>query len=112
MQVKIIRSKEHVSLVEYWEGESPRRVWIPTSEVQEDDVGKETIRQGVEYGLPWAQIINKAIDAQAFELLLKNRGIWTYQDLSRNRNVLAGVIKRTLSIEESKFLENVKNYLV
>ena len=95
VDVKIIRSKGQVTLVEWDDAGKFRRMLVPREVVLENKDGRgliveEILEMGIPYGVNWEVRIQKSFVitgvqvAQQLEVL----GIWTKEDYERNPNIV------------------------
>lgn len=114
MKVKTIKLREKVALVEYTNNKSIERVWIPRSELNQDDVAKEVLRRGVKYGLSWSQLLSnsvlKADLPSKVEMFLRTRGIWTFSDLMNNPQPMRQIVHQVAEGLLSNIINKAKEY--
>lgn len=99
MEVKLLRKKKKAALVEYYNGEMPIRVSVPSSKVSviegtKAEVPEQVIDEGIPYGIPWASLIKKdfVVTGEMLEQSFHKAGIWTWSDFNSNRQGLTGVV--------------------
>lgn len=101
--MKIIRIKNNAKLVEYFDSKGNyKRCILP--------IESNNLRQGIPYGIPFEKFVRHP----AIPNELRRRGIWTIEDLEKNRNTALGAIQAAYAqdlaiiIREAK-KEEVKN---
>jgi len=99
--VTLIKQRDAVALVEYVASSgTPERVWIPSDKLNGNKVGKDVVRYGVKYGLPWRELLSDSIitpnatAAANFERILRVNGIWTLSDLTNNVDMAHGLVRK------------------
>ena len=86
MKVRLIKQSGVASLTEYV---SPSgglcRVCIPTSSISaEGEVPLEEQERGIEWGLPWEELLTIRVTPEQIAAELRRHGIWTAEDLRRS----------------------------
>lgn len=110
MKVRVIRRKGRGILVEWKDQEGYHRAVVPAEAVDEDCCDPEELAMGIPYGEPWAEIVGDVVIKGAeLENALRERGIWTVEDVRKRPNAAAaallavhkmgvdGLIRRTLA---------------
>lgn len=115
MNVRVVKQREKVVLVEYTNNNSIERVWIPRDELKDNDVRKEVLRRGVKYGLPWSELLSdSAFDGAnllaEIESLLRRHEVWTLSDLMNKSQVMRGTIQRIVESLLSSVIDRAKEY--
>jgi len=116
MIVTIASKKQDVVLVEYSDNNSLYRVWIPRNELVGNNVSKEVIRRGVQYGLPWSKLLSDSALADErntlieLERQLRLRGIWTLSDLLAKPNVLRNMVNKITETILATVVERARQY--
>jgi len=90
MIVKTIKTDGGLTLIEWIEEGQPYRAWVPAGDV----VNGECVypERGIPYGVDWSQWVTLQLDPVQLDRALKQRGIWTPDDLKRDPNVVQGAI--------------------
>jgi len=95
IQVKVIRSKGHVSLVEWNDSGRFRRVIVPRDVVFEGDnkvtyVDENSLEMGIPYGVSWESRLKKTFQISNTQIAeqLEVSGIWTKEDYNNNPSVV------------------------
>jgi len=116
MIVTIASKKQDVVLVEYSDNNSLYRVWIPRNELVGNNVSKEVIRRGVQYGLPWSKLLSDSALADErntlieLERQLRLRGIWTLSDLLAKPNILRNMVNKITETILATVVERARQY--
>lgn len=97
VKVKLVRVEGAAAIVEYRSDNRIKRVIVPNSEVQAGQVSQEVLDLGIPYGgielgdyLPEQLVINTS-DLQN---LLRERGVWDYEDFFREPQVIVGCLQK------------------
>lgn len=107
MIVKRIAERKGMVLVEWVEDDELRRSILPSAEVDEEGYCAAPER-GLEYGVPWSNYFSYQLDPVALERSLKNAGVWTVEDLTRNPKLLQGAMVAIAGDMVRNLLRNVK----
>lgn len=81
-------------MVEWDEQGMPRRDWVPREEVIDGHVEREALESGEHYGEDWATQFMVHDLAMGICAALRNKGIWTMSDMSKNRALVWAVLAR------------------
>lgn len=96
METKVITRSNGLRLVEWLDGEAPKRAWV-TPDMVVDDTGKTAIinqpEAGIPYGVDWSELISGQINTDQVKIRLHQAGIWTVEDLQRDPNIALGIIR-------------------
>lgn len=99
-KVKILGRKGSRYTVEYGEGLSKKRVYLPVQTVREIDGEYYSAIEpnlGIPYGLPWADIARELkFSPERLEEELHKEGIWEYSDLVANPQGVSSALRATL----------------
>lgn len=94
VEVKIIRSKGRVTLVQWDDAGRFRRTLVPRLEVLEGDNGKDYVEEnsldmGIPYGVNWEARIRKSFIITGAKVAeqLEVSGIWTKEDYEQNPSI-------------------------
>lgn len=91
LPVKVLGRKGPSVLVQWMDGETYHRGYLPAGKIG-DEVDKKELAKAVPYGLPWENyIVLKELTPESIANQLRKRGVWTYEDL--NIKVLQRVSK-------------------
>lgn len=107
MIVKTIQSNGGLTLIEWIEEGQPHRAWVPTGDVTADNVC-EYPERGIPYGVDWSQWVTLQLDPVQLDRALKQRGIWTPDDLKRDLNVVQGAINYVVGDVLSDLLRSTR----
>lgn len=106
MIVNKIWERSGVALVEWVEDSEIRRSIVPSADL----VGNECLNpgMGMDYGVPWAELVSYQLDPKELERKLRSAGIWTEEDFYQNPKLLRGVTIEIAGDILSSLLRNVK----
>lgn len=90
--VTLIRRTGASALVEYETYSGPRRVTVPVSSVVNGCVDGDDLRQGIEYGVPWEEILDIRVTPGEIGNALRKAGIWTAADAAANPKGVQGAL--------------------
>lgn len=107
MRMKTIKRAGQSTLVEWKDDGRAQRTWVPVG--LEDD--EETVRMGIPYGVPWADIlIPRAIFPEDLEAKLHERGIWTAEDAQANPQAIVGAIVELIGVDMAAVVKAAREY--
>ncbi len=109
MQVTVLERKNKAALVEWIDAVGPHRVIIPAEKADGGDVDSKTLDEGIIYGVPWEHIIILSVTPAQIARLLREKGIWTEQDLQKNVNLARSALSEAYGIDFKNLLEAVHN---
>lgn len=92
MQVKVIRQSGQSALVEYADQTGPHRVTVPVSVICANEVADTELALGIEHGVQWEALIKLRVTPETIAAELRNRGIWTIEDLLSKPQEVKGAI--------------------
>ena len=99
-EVKVISVQGESALVEWLDGEGLHRVHVPLRLVAADGhVSARTLGRGIPYGVEWEQVEVAPVEAGALAQALREAGIWTQQDLSRNQRMVLGILQSLYRVD-------------
>jgi hypothetical protein len=89
IDVRMIETKGQSSLVEYVDEDIPCRAYVPTIEIQDGQCNLYKLQnEYTPYGIPWTQYLSLDITPLGIMKALRERDIWTYEDLQKHDRVL------------------------
>ncbi len=117
IEVKVVKSKGQVTLVE-WDDEGRfRRILIPREEVLSDKGGKglvsqESLDMGIPYGVNWEIAIKKSFVITGAKVAeqLEVVGIWTKEDYAQNPSTVQHAVlgaAREILVELNAIIRNI-----
>lgn len=80
MKVRIIEQQGQSALVQYEDGGTLHRRYIPAEEIKRGKVEDEVLEAGIQYGIEWAERLDLPTPVEV-DRALKEKGIWTEEDL-------------------------------
>lgn len=95
MRVRIVERRGRAALVE-WPDDAGRlrRAVVPGEIVVDNEVDVEVLDRGVEYGVPWEEIVGALeVTPEHVAAELRRRGVWTTEDARRNPQVAAAALQ-------------------
>lgn len=90
IDVRVIETKGQSSLVEYVDDDIPYRVYVPSHEIEDGQCSLFKLQsEYTTYGVQWSKYLNlSGITSMGIMKTLRERGIWTYEDLQEHDRVL------------------------
>lgn len=90
IDVRVIETKGKSALVEYHDDSIPYRVYMPSSEIENGRANLYKLQnEYTPYGIPWTSFLNlSGITSTGIMKTLRERGVWTYDDLKEHDRVL------------------------
>lgn len=106
--VKVVSSKGPSSLIEWKDGNTIKRSRVPRFLLIEEngEVFVEEPDEGAPEGEEWEGLI-EAPDPEFVANLLRQNGIWTYEDFLRNTPVVSSVFREACTESYRKFVQAV-----
>ena len=108
IDVKILQQSGHSVLVEYLEKGKLKRATIPPDTIKEGQVSQYSLKLGIPYGLPWAELITLKASPERLQEELHRIGIWTAEDALQNAQGVLGAIQATYGTDMSKIMAIAK----
>ena len=103
--VKVLKRDGQAALVEWLDGDMPRRVFLPAEVVPASGlVDDEELGRGIPYGVEWADEITLAATANDLQRNLRGAGIWTAEDAASKAATVQGVMQATYGIDTAAVL--------
>ena len=90
--VEAISIKDKTTLVQYLDGGTLRKVYIPTSKFVKGKVEESVLQKGVPYGLAWDKVELPEITGEEISAELHKHNIWTAEEYRRNPNGVRAAI--------------------
>lgn len=85
VEVGVIASKGKSSLVQWLDGTTPKRAFVPVETVQNNHCPSSILASSVQYGVEWERFITPTIISQEhIANKLREAGFWTVQDIEQN----------------------------
>lgn len=101
--VRLIRTKGSSSLIEYKDGEIKRRVFIPASELIDDQVSAEVLSRAIPYSYPWEEI-EFTVGGAGLAEQLHRLDLWTVDDVLKYPQKLRSALQATITSQLSEIL--------
>lgn len=109
----IIRRKNDMTLVEWNDGNLPKRAWVVPDRIEsEDGVNVEVIdpEEGVPYGVEFSRMVVPSVTPEDIERELKRRNIWTVDDLRSRRGEVISALKAAYGIDFAELLRAAEKF--
>lgn len=110
---KIIQRKNNITLVEWIDGQTPRRAWITPDMIVSESGTEATIdhpEAGIPYGVDFSRMVVLSTTPEDIDREFKRRGIWTIADLRAKSNEAVGAIQAAYRIDLGRVLQAAKLY--
>jgi hypothetical protein len=110
-KVTEVSHKGTSSLVEWVDDNGNlNRAIVPTDEVvlEDGEAFVNSPEEGAPYGEAWEDLIRAKLGPKGIADLLRQRGIWSYDDFLRNSAVVTSVFNEACSINLQAFREAVR----
>lgn len=105
VEVRLIDVSNTTALVEYGSLEDPKRCLIPVDTLDGDKVAADVLELGIEYGIPWEQLLTFSLKPADFAKELHRNGIWTAQDVLKHSGAVHGALQAVYGIELAKIYQ-------
>lgn len=102
MEVRVVRRKNGLLLVEWQEGDLPKRAWVTPDMVLDDQESVAVVDNpsaGIPYGVEFWRLVEMAATPQDLDRELKRRGIWTAEDLRAHPNVVLSALQDVYGVD-------------
>ena len=116
MKVRTIQQSGAASLIEYVTGDrSLRRVYVPGASIIEGECPQDLLEQGIEYGLPWEEVLVEALGvtpeiATRAAREMRRRGLWVTGDLRRNPEQVIAALQAAFGASYQRILAAAEHY--
>lgn len=110
MEVKVIRQHEAMVLVEWVDGASLKRGYIPVEEVRNNIARKRVLDRAAPYGVPWEEIVVLNATPERLAQNLRETGIWTREDLYAHPEAAQGALMKTYGVDFHTLLKISHKY--
>jgi hypothetical protein len=97
--VTVVGARGESALVEWQDGEGLHRAYIPLKQVKDGAVSMTVLRKGIPYGVPWENVELAPVTGQQLAINLRQAGIWTREDLSRQQRRALGVLQALYQVD-------------
>lgn len=85
INVRIITRRGATALVDWVDGDEPRRAYVPAELVQDGQVPEDELEAGAQVGVRWEEFIKgPAATPEDYANALRRHGIYTLEDMERN----------------------------
>jgi hypothetical protein len=102
---KLIKQQGHSKLVEFTEGDRPKRAILP--------VGEDNLEMSIPHGFPFAEALKPHVCegmAERIEAELHKVGIWTPADIQRNPGAAQGAVLSAYGVDYAILLQLAKQF--
>lgn len=111
-EVKVVRNKDGLSLVEWWIMGKGFRSWVPHTAVIVE--GRRHMVYKPEAGVPgsqdFAKMLTVSVTPDEIDAQLKRHGIWDIDDLRAKPNSALGALQSAFGIDLASLHTAAKNY--
>ena len=88
--VSTVKLQGQSALVEWRDGKTPKRAFVPRDEVRYGKCKQGVLDAGIPYGVDWAACLKKvSVTPEQVDAALKNAGYWTPDDFVHPNQVQA-----------------------
>jgi hypothetical protein len=111
--VQIIQRKNGLFLVEWHSEKTIQRAWVDSEMMIQDKgrVGEVYMpHAGIPYGVDWTVLWSPTVSAIDLDRSLKQRGIWTIEDLRTKPNEGLNAIRDAYGLDLAALLQAAKNH--
>jgi hypothetical protein len=108
--VKVIKADSETATVEYVQKGRVVRKIIPSDKLKGKKVDESILELGVDYGIPWADILEMKATPQQMEDKLHAIGVWTSEDVIAHSREIMGAIQSVYGVELSTIFRTAKIY--
>jgi mannose/fructose/N-acetylgalactosamine-specific phosphotransferase system component IIB len=105
MEVKVIQRRGQMALVEWVDQAMLKRGFVPVDEVRNDIVKKTVLNRAAPYGVPWEEIVKLDATPEMLAQNLRQRGIWTVEDLYAQPDAAQGALLKTYGVDYHTLLK-------
>jgi len=97
--VKIIKHIGESAVVEWTEKGYLKRVTIPASKIEADQVAVSVLSAGRDYGVPWEDVEYQKLVSKDVANNLREEDFWTYDDVAKNPRRVMGIIQKHYRVD-------------
>jgi len=110
--VRVIAHHASTTLVEWSDGVSARRAFVPDMVLDNGKVAQDELDAGIEYGIPWDKLIvkNILVDARDICAALRANGIWTLENVHANPGVINGILVSLMGDTYKQIITQAENF--
>lgn len=110
MRVRVISRKGGAVLVEWASPDGLKRVVVPAGSLRDDEVSEEELALGIEYGLPWEELLSLEVTPEAIAAELRRRGIWTLADLRAKPNTAVAALQAAYGVGLAALMQAAERF--
>lgn len=110
IKVKLIAAQGAAAIVEYQKSGKIERAIVPNAEVRNGYISKRNLERGIPYGgVELADYLPKELTIKTDDLqaLLRQRGLWTYEDYYSNPQVILGALQKLYGVDVTRILNEI-----
>ncbi len=93
------------ALVEWVRDGVPKRGYIPTGALLNEQVSEDTLSSAIPYGLPWEELAFPSPTGAQVAVALRNAGIWTQADLFARPAAAIGALQSIFALHLGSLIE-------
>ena len=97
--VKVIKHIGESAVVEWTEKGYLKRVTIPASKIEADQVAVSVLSAGRDYGVPWEDVEYQKLVSKDVANNLREEDFWTYDDVAKNPRRVMGIIQKHYRVD-------------
>jgi len=114
IQGKRIRERNGLVLVEWHDGDRPRRNWVLPVMIDDELDDKQVLvinpGAGVPYGLDFSRLVTLQATADDLDRELKRRNIWTVEDVRARSNEIRGALQAAYGVDLAAFMLAIRSF--
>lgn len=105
--VEIMQQNQFAALVEWRDDKGVHRAYIPITDLDasRSQADEEALRAGIPYGELWETLALGQVGSEAIATALRNRNIWTLQDVRTHVGEVKAAIQEAYSADLKYLLE-------
>ena len=111
MKITVVKSDGKATLTEaVISGRVERRI-VPSVQVVDGEISEQDFENGIDYGLPFDEIIQPADITGKLTTALHNSDVWTLEDLTNKGQAVQGALQSVYQIERATIIQAAEKYL-
>lgn len=109
IDVTVIKTDGQSALVQYVNS-GLQRVHVPAYQVVDGKCDKETLDAGIQYGLPFDELVTINVTPQYVAECLHAADIWSLDDIVHKPNAVNAALKRAYGLDLAALLKSAREY--
>lgn len=110
IEVKTVRQKGLVALVEWVAPDGLKRGVVPAEAIVKGKVDRDELGLAMPYGEPWEELVTVSATPQKIAAELRRVGIWTKEDLEARPNQALSAIQAAYGVGLADLLRAVRQH--